>query len=181
MTSMLVAVLKMKTMRSVTSNLCQKMGKKLLFLQHAEEKFNEAQVNRITFDTAKEYNNNHSQWTSVKYHLNSAVCGSEMNWRREDSRVSKDQLSTTINFKSGNIQISRSSFTDPTVSLRVTIPFRSVAGMRVNKTTDIVAGHSFSCPNVFRKIPEGQCSILMLLHRQISQSFPSSSGRISMI
>ena len=82
------------------------------FLQHAEERFNEAPVNRITFDTAKEYSNNHSQWTSVKYHLNSAVCGSEMNRRREDSRVSKDQLSTTINFKAGNIQISRSSSTD---------------------------------------------------------------------
>ena len=131
---------------SLTRELCQ----------HAEEKFNEAPVNRITLDKAKEYSNNHSQWTSVKYHLNSAVCGSEMNWHREDSIVSKDQLSTTINFKAGNIQISRSSSTDPTVSLRVTIPFRSVAGMGVNKATDTVAGHLFLCPNVFRKTPEGQ-------------------------
>ena len=28
--------------------------------------------------------------------------------------------------------------------------------MRVNKATDTVAGHLFSCPNVFRKTPEGQ-------------------------
>ena len=142
-------------MRSVTSNLCQKMGKKFL-PRHENLKFNEAPDNRITLDTAKEYSNNHLQWTSEKYHLNSAVCGSEMNCRREDSRVSKDQLSTTINFMAGNIQISRSSSTDPTVSLRVTIPFRCVAGMRLNKATDTVAGHLFSCPNVFRKTPEGQ-------------------------
>ena len=135
-----------------TNDEVEELKNKLL--ENARLKFNEAPLTTIDFQAAKKFQESRPSLKSMKTHLQYVKCCC-LEWQREDPRVTKELLHATWLFADRSQVLVIERKLSPTDDrYRLLVPFKAFLGARFNASTDTLAVHLESIPEVKLQMAE---------------------------